>query len=87
MSPVFAFTVARPIETGEQPVRIEGSYDTDTQTMVWEGDADAVLAGATCTGYPIGAYLHCQNIPIWPPQCSAYTPNPGIGWGYRCDAI
>ena len=86
MNSVFAFAVAQPIETDETTAPVEGRYDTETQTMVWAGEADAVLAGSYCTGYPAGLYLSCVNHPGIPPWCNAYNPNPGASWGYRCDA-
>ena len=86
MSSVFAFSVAQPVEVDQTPVPVEGHYDTETQTMVWAGEADALLVGSYCTGVPAGPYLSCTNYPGTIPSCGPYNPNPGASFGFRCDA-
>ena len=80
MSTIFAFQVAEPIVA--EPIQASVRYDEDAQVSVWSSDGDAALRTQWCTGYPAGRYLSCRT---YSSICAPSNPNPGAGYGYRCD--
>jgi hypothetical protein len=76
-SKLFAFKVARPVETGGG-IPLEYTYDPRTQTAVWSGGGTAIASlhcttgsgnggfhcnayGNYCTTYGGGGVLHCDE--------------------------
>lgn len=79
-SQLFAFRVARPVETVD--LTVDYGYDPRSQTLVWGGSGEAVAA------------LHCTQIQNSPARtgCNAYgsyctTYGSTVSrYGYRCDS-
>jgi hypothetical protein len=77
---LFAFRVAKPIEYSNEEV-LEGEYDPQTQTTVWQGDNQPL--GVTCYRTFLGNYSRCRATR----NTCCLTGFGAFPGGYACDSF
>ena len=80
---VFAFQIARPLETApEEQGSLDAQYDPQTQSMLWQGQTRAQAVLRYCTAHH-NALQYCSSDNI---SCSAWGKT-AITGGYFCDSV